>query len=164
VEAVVNEGLLVFSPNRLYKQSEVGRQISDRECLDMSDEDQAIFSQAFRQGEDMKLTGKTLALRGKTLIDLFNSRIRLKKKRWRNKDTTFIFRVKAVEEKLMDDKMQRHIPAIRAVYKQEAKTAADWYHLAFTRLQRKRHVETERVVADVARGVQVLHKQCRNGV
>jgi len=125
VETLVYDGLLCFSEQKVYSDQDVGDQIMRRSCELMSDRDTRIFRAAFTAVTETH--GK---VSGKVLIRMFRQRIHLTKKRILECGREITFRVKAVEERVLDEIMQEHVPKIAEMYRATAKSAAGWAYIA----------------------------------
>eukprot|EP01052_Picozoa_sp_SAG31_P012721 SAG31_NODE_749_length_12378_cov_8.688818_6_plen_982_part_00 len=123
VEQIVHDGMLCFHPQATYTNKMVGHQIIERCCDDMSERDAAIYHAVFKEANKGRLSGKTL-------VELFNRRLHLTKRRVLADGREIVFRVKAVEERVLDEIMKQHIPTIAEVYRSPEKTAADWCYIA----------------------------------
>ena len=127
VETICHDGLLCFNPNFMYSDRQAGEEIMKRGCQDLTKRDKNIYRAAF---EAAKVGPKDARLSGKVLIKMFSTRLHLTKKRVMDDGREIEFRVKAVEERVIDEIMSKHIVTVSACYKMLHKTAAQWAYIA----------------------------------
>ena len=137
VEAVVGgrKHMLGFEPRQEYTYPQVLDMIHSVDAMasidspsESSAENKRMFQTFFRDANGKAFGTKRT---GSDLIALFNRQLRLTKTLQREDGATVVFRVKAIEDRLItDDLMQMHVPQIKIVYAKADKTAADWCFIA----------------------------------